>query len=178
MSSSNWEITKNEKVSLGRFTINYDHLLIEGLESVYSYVEINNGVCILPLLNDKIITIKQYRYPLKKWEYELPAGMIDKGEKPLESAKRELKEETGYKAKDYKLLGHFYPSAGSTDEKVYLYLAKNLVKRKDKLDIAEDIEVNKFNLDQIKEMIVNNKFTHGSGIAAFSKYVFSITKSK
>lgn len=176
MTSPNWNKTKNEQVSLGRFTINYDHLEIEGLQSVYSYVEIRNGVCILPFLGDKIITLKQYRYPLKKWEYELPAGMIDEGEKPLEAAKRELKEETGYKSEDFKLLGHFYPSAGSTDEKVYLYLAKNLVKDTKKLDTAENIEVNYFKIDQLKEMIVNNKFTHGSGIAAFSKYIFSSEK--
>ena len=56
------------------------------------------GVCILPFHGDKVITLKEYRYPIRSWQRELLGGLIDLGETPEESAKRELLEETGYEA--------------------------------------------------------------------------------
>jgi len=74
----------------------------------------------------RILLVRQYRLPAERFLWELPAGSIDPGEKPLQTAKRELKEETGYHAKKWKKLISFYPSPGFLTEKMTIYLATGL----------------------------------------------------
>jgi len=98
-------------------------------------------VGILPLVGkNKIVLIKQFRFPIKKEIWEIPAGKLNKGEKPEIGAKRELKEETGYVAKELKKIGEFYLSPGYSTEYMYLFLAKGLKKGKQILDKGEKIE--------------------------------------
>lgn len=83
-----------------------------------------NGIVIYPLWKrepDKLVMIRQYRYPLDTWIYELPAGLIDQGETPAQAAVREMKEETGLSFYPYEggapaFRGPFYLGAGMTDE--------------------------------------------------------------
>lgn len=79
------------------------------------------GVSILPFHWENIITLREYRYPIRSWQTELPGGLIDPGETPEQAAVRELKEETGYEADEVISLGYFYPLFGSTDEKIHLF---------------------------------------------------------
>jgi ADP-ribose pyrophosphatase len=72
------------------------------------------------------LLVRQYRLPAGRLLWEIPAGSIDPGEKPLQTAKRELKEETGYRAKKWKKLISFYPSPGFLTEKMTIYLATGL----------------------------------------------------
>lgn len=74
----------------------------------------------------KILLIRQFRLPLRKQLWELPAGRIDAGETSLQAARRELKEETGYRAKKWKRIFEFYPSPGFCDEKMTAFLAEEL----------------------------------------------------
>jgi ADP-ribose pyrophosphatase len=74
----------------------------------------------------RILLVRQYRLPAQRMLWELPAGSVDPGEKPLQTAKRELKEETGYHAKKWKKLISFYPSPGFLTEKMTIYLATGL----------------------------------------------------
>ena len=86
-------------------------------------------VAILPVLPDeRLLLVKQYRHPVKDLLWEIPAGLIDAGESPLIAAKRELREETGYEAKEWKEHFSFFTSPGFTDEKMTLYEARGLVK--------------------------------------------------
>src|SRR5258707_9175264 len=75
---------------------------------------------------DRIMLIRQYRLPANQFLWELPAGKLDDGEKPLQAAKRELIEETGLRAKTWKKLASFYPSPGYVEEVMTIFLATDL----------------------------------------------------
>jgi ADP-ribose pyrophosphatase len=82
---------------------------MEGEKIKRDVVNFPKTVGILPLIEkDKVILIRQFRSPIKKEIWEIPAGKLDKGEKPEVGAKRELKEETGYEAKELKKIGEFF----------------------------------------------------------------------
>lgn len=99
----------------------------DGHKSFREVVHHSGGVVILALTDDdNILTVKQFRYPLKDTILELPAGKLEKAENPDFAAKRELEEETGYRAKTWKSLGYIFTSPGYSDEKLYLYFAKDL----------------------------------------------------
>jgi ADP-ribose pyrophosphatase len=74
----------------------------------------------------RVLLVRQYRLPAERYLWELPAGSVDEGEKPLQTAKRELKEETGYHAKSWKKLTSFFPSPGFLTEKMTIFLATGL----------------------------------------------------
>jgi len=125
-------------------------------------------VGILPLVGkNKIVLIKQFRFPIKKEIWEIPAGKLNKGEKPEIGAKRELKEETGYVAKELKKIGEFYLSPGYSTEYMYLFLAKGLKKGKQILDKGEKIEeVKIFSRKEILKMIKAGKILDAKTILA------------
>ena len=109
------------------------------------YVGVSNDiVMVLAITEDGIVPlVRQYKHGLSQIITELPAGYMEDGEDPLESAKRELKEETGYESDDWSKLGYFIKSAGKTvGGNIYLYLAKNAKKTSSQdLDDTEDIEI-------------------------------------
>ena len=75
---------------------------------------------------DRVLLVKQFRLPAQRELWELPAGRLDPGESPLQAAKRELREETGYKAKKWVKLASFWATPGYVDEKMNLFLALDL----------------------------------------------------
>ena len=75
---------------------------------------------------DKVYLVKQYRHPVGRALIEIPAGKLGRGEEPLECARRELMEEIGYSAEEWRELTSFYTSPGFSDEKLHLFLARNL----------------------------------------------------
>lgn len=95
-----------------------------------SYREIveHNGGAVLAALTDegKMVMVRQFRKPAERVMLEVPAGKIDPGEKPEKTAKRELAEETGYRARQVRYLTEFYPSVGYAEEVLYLYLCTGL----------------------------------------------------
>jgi len=96
--------------------------------AIREYIKHPGAVSVVPFLDRKrIILIRQYRYPVKKILLELPAGKINKGESPLRSIKRELEEETGYKAKNWKKIFTYYPSCAFSTEALHIYMAWNLI---------------------------------------------------
>ena len=97
-------------------------------KSVREYFKHPCAVAILPFLNeDKLLIEKQWRFPIKQEIFEFPAGKIDRGESPLGTAKRELLEETGYVAKSWCKLGELLPVPAYSDEKIFLFCAKDLI---------------------------------------------------
>jgi ADP-ribose pyrophosphatase len=99
------------------------------------------AVVILPLLGeDKVCLIKNYRYSAQRELLELPAGTLEPGEERLLAAQRELAEETGYSAKTWKFLTEFWVSPGVYGEKMWLYLARDLISGRQQLDETEQIE--------------------------------------
>lgn len=137
-------------------------------------VEFPKTVGILPVLNNgKIILIKQYRFPIKKEIWEIPAGKLKKNEKPKVGARRELKEEVGYEAKKLKKTGEFYLSPGYSSEYMYLFRATELKKGEPMFDKGEKIKkIRAFKIESILKMIRNGKIKDAKTILAilFEKF--------
>jgi ADP-ribose pyrophosphatase len=123
--------------------VNEDQVeLPDGGHASREYVVHPGAALILPLFEDgSILLERQYRYPAGNHFYELPAGKFDAGEAGLETAKRELLEETGYVATEWRLLGKLFPCIGYSNEEIEFFLARKLeFKRAQQLDKGEFLE--------------------------------------
>lgn len=172
-----WKINHSIKKDIDRFGITIDDVTLPNGESkTFSYLDFSNGVCVLPITDDhSVLCLKQYRHAIKSWQWELPAGRIDTdSDSPLETAKRELEEETGYTANHWLELGSFYPSPGSTNEEIFLFAATGLTATEQKLEASEQIEVHSLSMDELKTLIQNGEFKHGAGLATILRYKFMI----
>ncbi len=149
----------------------------DGHSSLYESILHKPAVAVVPLIDDQhILLIKQFRPVTNEKLWELPAGLIDGNEMPRAAAKRELEEETGFRAKKIIKLAEFYSSPGFTDEKIFLFLAYNFVKTKQKLDEDEKIDVKIFSIDTLLKMIKNNKIKDAKtilGILLTNQLLFS-----
>jgi ADP-ribose pyrophosphatase len=105
----------------------------------------------------RIVLVRQYRYPAKQFLWELIAGGLEPGERPLAAARRELLEETGYRAKKFRLLFDFFPSPGILTEKMFLVEATELTRAKAQPDPDERIAVGHFTPVQVRKMIKSGR---------------------
>ncbi|MBP2024991.1 NUDIX hydrolase [Peptoniphilus stercorisuis] len=103
--------------------------------------------------DNNILLVKQYRKPVEKSLLEIPAGSLEIGENPKEGALRELKEETGYIAKDLEYITEFYSTPGFCTEKMYIFFADEIEESSQDLDEDEFIECIKVPLDKAVKMI-------------------------
>lgn len=143
-----------------------DILVSNGHKSIREVVEHSGGVTILAIKENKILAVKQFRYPIKTTSIELPAGKLEKGENPDLAAKRELEEETGYIAKTWKSLGHIFTSVGFCDEKLYLYLATDLEYKQINPDEDEIIECEEYSIKEFYNMIDNGTISDAKTLCA------------
>ncbi|NLK44674.1 MAG: NUDIX hydrolase [Tissierellia bacterium] len=138
-------------------------------------VEHPGGVAVIPIVdNDSLILVKQYRKAVEKFLLEIPAGKVEINEEPRVTAIRELKEETGYSTDKMEYLMEFYTSPGFTNEKIYLFLATDLVKGEASPDTGEFIEVEKFKIDALIKMIERGEIIDSKtiiGINLAKKYL-------
>ncbi len=127
-------------------------------ESTREIVEHSGGAVVLPLFpNKNVIMIRQFRKPIERDVLEIPAGKIEQGESPEETAFRELHEETGYMAKNMTLLTKMYPSVGYSEELLYIYLATDLEPGETDFDENEDIDSYSYHIDDLHEMVMEGK---------------------
>ena len=145
--------------------------LIEGRKVKREMIEHRGAAAMLAFdENQKVILVKQHRYP-HGFVLEIPAGTLEKGEKPIKCAFRELEEETGYKAKKMTPLITFYPSIGYNTEVIHCFLASNLKKISDlQLDEDEILSVVKVDLNKLIKMIQNGKIKDSKTICAVLAY--------
>lgn len=116
--------------------------LPDGGTAVREYVRHPGAAMMLPLLDARtVVLVRQFRYPAGMHFIEIPAGKIDAGEDPLATAKRELVEECGYQARDWRHLATLHPCIGYSDERIELYLARHLTYVGHSRDDGEFIEV-------------------------------------
>ena len=141
-----------------------------GQESLREIVHHRGGVGILFKVDDKFIFEKQYRYALGEEIIEMPAGKLEEGEIPLEAAKRELLEETGYRPLEMVHLGDSYPTPGYSSEVIHLYYCPKAVKEERHLDKDEDIELIYLTLEEIEQMIADGKIKDSKTVAAIFLY--------
>ncbi len=116
---------------------------------------------------DRVLLVKQFRLPAEQDLWELPAGRLDPGESPLAAAKRELREETGYKAKKWIKLSSFWPSPGYVSEKMTLFLALDLTEGKQEPMDDERIEIRWFSRNELADLIRAGKIPDGKTIIGY-----------
>lgn len=118
------------------------------------------AVAIIPITDDnKIVMVDQYRAALERTIIEIPAGKLEKGEEPRESAIRELEEETGYECNSLEWLISFYTSPGFADEIIHVYIAKGLTKKEHAASLDEDefVNLHEVSLDEALTLIQEQK---------------------
>ena len=128
------------------------------------------GVGIVPVTKDnKVLMVRQYRYPMEEELLEIPAGKLGEGEDPLECAIRELSEETGCTAGRIVDLGASYPSPGFCKETLYIYLAMDLEYGEMHLDENELLSVEAVDIDELMDRIMANELPDGKSIIGIMK---------
>jgi len=169
-----YEKTENQVTVYSGRIINVKNLdvsLPNGKMTKREVVEHPGAVAILAKTNDnKLVLIKQFRKAVEEVLWEIPAGKLEKGEKPLISAQRELEEETGYKAETWYDLGKFYTTPGFSNEIIYLFGAENLIKGPTNLDIDEYVEVYPLSVEEIDELINKGQIYDAKTLIAILKY--------
>ena len=133
-------------------------------------VEHPGGVTILPVDDDGYCyMVRQFRYPFGRMLLEAPAGKLEAGEDPLECARRELSEETGFSARELIDLGCCYTSPGFSTEVLHIYLARGLEAGKAHPDQDEFLNVEKISLSELSEMVMRNEIDDGKTAIAILK---------
>jgi ADP-ribose pyrophosphatase len=129
----------------------------------------HRGSAVMMAVDEKkrILLVRQFRLPAKQYMWELPAGSVDPGEKPLQTARRELVEETGYKARKWEKLVSFYPSPGFVDERMTIYLATGLTAGTATPMDDERIEARWFTGRELDELIGAGKIEDAKTVVGF-----------
>jgi len=127
------------------------------------------GSAVMMAVDEKrrILLVRQFRLPAAKNLWELPAGRLDAGEKPLEAARRELREETGYQARHWKRLAAFWPSPGYIGEKMTIFLATGLTAGEPQPMEDERIECRWFTRKELDQAVRGGKIEDGKTIIGF-----------
>lgn len=132
--------------------------LPDGTTALREVIEHPGGVCVAALTEkEELLFVEQFRYPYMETVLELPAGKLEYGEDPFEAGKRELLEETGAAAKNYRDLGKLYPTPGYCGEIIHMYLAENLTFSEQHLDEDEFLEVRRIPLEEAFQMVMRNE---------------------
>lgn len=146
----------------------------DGKKYIRDCVNPGDAAVVLPITEkNEVVFIRQLREVIGEVSLELPAGMVDDGEKPCETAKRELEEETGICAKTVEHLITVYSSSGYTSEKVHIFFAKDFEAGSQKLDDTEEIlSIEKIPIEECLKRAKDNYFKNASQNIAILMYYF------
>lgn len=147
--------------------------LIDGNLSTREIIHHHGGAAVVPVdQNGNVYLIRQYRKALESEILEIPAGKLEENEDPYLCAIRELKEETGMEAKKVESLGFFYPSPGFLDEKIYIYLARDLTLGPQALDPDEFLSVISMPLEDVINAIDEGRIHDAKTVIGLLKTKF------
>ena len=142
-----------------------------GVRAIREVITHPGSVVVLPVLPDgRILLIQQYRHATRQYLWELVAGRIDSGETPKAAAARELIEETGYRAKRFRVFLEMFPTPGFLEEKMFLLLAEGLTEGEAEPEEDEKIISRGYKRKELEEMIRSGKLRDAKSIAGILFY--------
>lgn len=146
--------------------------LPNGIVSEWDFIGHVGATAVIPVLPDgRILMVRQYRNALDRFTLEIPAGKMDSADEPMiECAARELEEETGYRSENLQQLMMLNTTIAFCNEKVGIFVAKDLVKTQTHLDEEEDIEIEAWTLEDLCAKIYSFEMTDAKTIAAILAY--------
>jgi ADP-ribose pyrophosphatase len=161
-------IKSRDKLKTKIFTVREVHAVDpDGFEIKRLIVGHGGSAVMMPVdERGRILLVKQFRLPAEDYLWEIPAGRVDEGETALQAAKRELREETGYKARRWTKLLEYFPSPGYLAEKMTMFIAQELTAGDAEPMEDERIEVRWFTPRELDDMIRSNRMRDGKTILA------------
>ena len=162
-------VSSRERYRCGLFRVTEDHAVDpDGFEIRRSIVQ-HAGSAVMMAVDGRgrILLVRQYRLPARASLWELPAGRVDPGEKLLAAAKRELAEETGYRARHWKKLVSFYPSPGYVAEKMTIFLATGLTAGQARPMEDENIRCRWFTARELDTLMRSGKIIDAKTLIGF-----------
>ncbi|SDX76981.1 NUDIX hydrolase [Eubacterium barkeri] len=144
--------------------------LPDGKTSLREIVDHKDAVAILPIVDDCMVFVKQFRKAIETVLTEIPAGLMEVGENIFETASRELQEEIGLKPMDLKYLGDMWPSPGFTNEKTALFMATQFEEEALEADDDEFIQIIRIPIPTVRALYLSGKFTDAKTACALGRY--------
>ncbi len=142
-----------------------------GVRAIREVITHPGSVVVLPVLPDRrILLIQQYRHATRQYLWELVAGRMDPGETPKVAAARELIEETGYRAKRFRIFLDVFPTPGFLEERMFLLLAEGLTAGEAEPEEDEKIISRAYNRKELEKMIRSGKLRDAKSIAGILFY--------
>lgn len=179
---NSWQTLSSELVYESPWIAVHKHQTINpaGNPAIYSVVNFKNlAIGIVPLSEDGYTwLVGQWRYPLNAYSWEIPEGGGPLGEIPVETAVRELKEETGIVAKNFEEIMQLHLSNSATDEHAFIFLATGLTFEASEPEETEDLKVKKVHINDAFDMVMKGEITDGISVAAIFKVKYLIDNGK
>ena len=175
----NWK-TKSARVAYENPWIKVTHenvITPAGTDGIYGVVHFKNtAIGVVPIDNEgNTWLVKQSRYTLNQYTWEIPEGGCPAGEEPLAAAKRELEEEVGLIANSWQPLLHMHLSNSVSDEYCEIFVARDLTLGTQQLEATEDIEVKKLPLQEAINMVKRGEITDSISVAALLRLALDLT---
>ena len=149
--------------------------LPNGKETVREIVDHPGAVAIVAVDDGEMVLIRQYRYSTRSEILEIPAGTLEVGEDPYACAVRELREETGYAAKDWSKLLSAYVAPGYSNEIIHIYVAEGLTEVGSDMEEDENIRVERFSFNEVTDLIESNEIRDSKTITGVLAYLTRTT---
>ena len=144
----------------------------ENRYAIYDFIDHKGAAAVVPVTDEgKIIMVKQYRSALDQFTLEIPAGTLDSRDEPgIECASRELEEETGYKSDNIEWLITIRTTVAFCNERIEIFVAKDLIPSRQNLDDNEFIEVKAYSMNELKERIYSGEIQDSKTVSALLAY--------
>jgi ADP-ribose pyrophosphatase len=165
------KINMRESVRKGRvFDIFIENVTLPNQSTVDFEIIRHPGAAAIVALTEaqRLLMLKQYRHAIGDYLWEIPAGTLEKAEDVLTCARRELVEETGFSARSWQTLGEIVPVPGYSDERIHLFMARDLTPAVQQLDRDEVIEVHQLPLEEVFNMVSSGQIIDAKTICGVS----------